>query len=143
MRCPDFRRRRATWHHYFDLNLWGFQKGGEVLDRLTEYYLNLTLWLTLRLVKLEVNGQLLCWLSRSLSVRGVLPEGYRVPGITAAGLVREVAGQGVLDDLVWPLEGTPSAPEELLLGAVVKESVATLTGGDVEGLGELISQGIR
>ncbi|WP_410603615.1 hypothetical protein [Amycolatopsis sp. lyj-90] len=164
----------ATWHHYFDFNLWGFEKDGEVLDRLTEFYVNLTLWLTPKPVKLEVNAELLYWLSRSLSVRAVLPEGFRVPGITAAGLVREVAGQGVLDDLVWPLEGTPSVPEELLLGAVVKESVAALGDGDfeafdtagvverglragaeeyaaelrtalgdVEGLSEFISQGIR
>ncbi|RSN28329.1 hypothetical protein DL990_26975 [Amycolatopsis sp. WAC 01416] len=164
----------ATWHHYFDLNLWGFEKGGEVLDRLTEFYVNLTLWLTPKPVKVEVNAQLLHWLSRNLSVRAVLPEGFRVPGITAAGLVREVGGQAVLDDLVWPLEGTPVVPPELLLGAVVKESVAALSGGDfeafdtvgvlerglragaeeyaaelraalgdVEGLGELISQGLR
>ncbi|OXM48600.1 hypothetical protein [Amycolatopsis alba] len=135
----------ATWHHYFDLNLWGFQKGGEVLDRLTEYFVNLTLWLTPRLVKSEVNGQLLYWLSRSLSVRAVLPEGVRVPGSTAAGLIREVAGQGVLDDLVWPLEGTPKVPVELLLGAVVKESVAALSGGDVEAFDAVgaVERGLR
>lgn len=122
----------STWHHYFDLNLWGFQKDGEVLDRLTEFYVNLTLWLTPKPVKQEVNTQLLYWLSNSLNIRAVVQEGFRVPGITAAGLVREVGGQGVLDDLVWPLEGAPGVPEELLLGAVVKESVAALSGGDVE-----------
>ncbi|MFC3453279.1 hypothetical protein [Amycolatopsis speibonae] len=135
----------ATWHHYFDLNLWGFQKGGDVLDRLTEYYVNLTLWLTPRLVKREVNGQLLYWLSHSLSIRAVLPEGFRVPGITAAGLVREVAGQGVLDDLVWPLEGTPGVPEELLLGAVVKASVAALSSADAAAFdtADVVGRGLR
>ncbi|QXV59354.1 hypothetical protein [Amycolatopsis sp. TNS106] len=135
----------ATWHHYFDLNLWGFEKGGEVLDRLTEYFVNLTLWLAPKPVKLEVNGQLLYWLSHNLSLRAVLPEGFRVPGITAAGLVREVGGQSVLDDLVWPLEGTPGVPEELLLGAVVKESVAALSGGDVEAFDAVgaVERGLR
>ncbi|MCE7003755.1 hypothetical protein LWC34_13090 [Kibdelosporangium philippinense] len=161
----------STWHHYFDINLWGFQKGGDVLNRLTEYYVNLTLWLTPKLVKQEMNAQLLHWLSNHLSVRAVLDEGYRTPGLAAAGLVREVAGQGVLDDLVWPLEGSPDVPEELLLGAVVKESAAALSRGDVdattvverglrtgaeeyaaelrgalgrvEGMGELIAQGLR
>ncbi|KZB87010.1 hypothetical protein [Amycolatopsis regifaucium] len=135
----------STWHHYFDLNLWGFQKGGEVLDRLTEYYVNLVLWLTPKPVKQEVNTRLLHWLSHSLSVRAVLPEGFRVPGITAAGLVREVGGQGVLDDLVRPLEGAPRVPEDLLLGAVVKESVAALSGGDVEAFDTVgvVERGLR
>ncbi len=135
----------STWHHYFDLNLWGFPKGGEVLDRLTEYYVNLALWLTPKPVKQEVNAQLLYWLSNSLNVRAVVQEGFRVPGITAAGLVREVGGQGVLDDLVWPLEGTPGVPEELLLGAVVKESVAAMSGGDAETFDtvDVVERGLR
>jgi hypothetical protein len=135
----------STWHHYFDINLWGFQKGGEVLDRLTEYYVNLTLWLTPKPVKQEMNAQLLYWLSNSLNIRAVVQEGFRVPGITAAGLVREVGGQGVLDDLVWPLEGAPDVPEELLLGAVVKESVAALSRGGVKAFDttDVVERGLR
>lgn len=135
----------STWHHYFDINLWGFQKGGEVLNRLTEYYVNLTLWLTPKPAKQEMNAQLLYWLSNSLNIRAVVEEGFRIPGITAAGMVREVGGQVALDDLVWPLEGTPEVPEELLLGAVVKESVAALNGGDVKAFDTagVVERGLR
>ncbi|GLZ33796.1 hypothetical protein Lesp02_59840 [Lentzea sp. NBRC 105346] len=114
----------STWHHYFDLNLWGFEVGGDVLRRLTEYYVNLTLWLTPARVREEGNSVLLKWVASHPTVQAVLPEGTRTPGNAAASLVREVTGGAVLPDLVWPLEGEPVVPADLLLGAQVKAVAA-------------------
>ncbi|TWP44378.1 hypothetical protein FKR81_41385 [Lentzea tibetensis] len=133
----------STWHHYFDINLWGFEEDGEVLGKLTEYYLNLVLWLTPKPVRQELNTTLLGWLANHPAVIAVLPEGTRTPGAAAAGLVREVAGDGVLADLAWPLEGAPTVPEELLLGAQVK-AFAARSGGDVEAAGaDLVAGGLQ
>ena len=136
----------STWHHYFSLNLWGFEKDEPVLDRLAQYYVNLSLWLSPAKHRQEANGQLLWWLANHLSVRAVFGNPARVVGLTAAGLVREVANDGVLEQLAWPLPSVTELPEELVLGSILNEYYRELRGTDEVSVftsADLVERGLR
>lgn len=138
----------STWHHYFNLNLWGFPDD-TILARITQFYVNLTLWLSPPVRRQEAAGRLLWWLAHHPTVQMVFSNPARTVGLAALGLLRQVATDGALEDLLFPAllaqEAVGTLPEDLLLGAVLNEYWAELrrTDGDVRTSAALVEAGLR
>lgn len=131
----------STWHHYFNVNLVGFDHDGNtVRDQLGQFYVNLALWLT----HLETRRKMVCYMFKWLATHPVMLEeigaGILNIGRTALHLLRRAASPCEIHELLlaatppeWRAKGEtysfpgespalgPLPPKDLILGAVLQE----------------------
>lgn len=142
----------ATWHHYFNVNLWGFPPG-PVLDEIADYYVNLAVWLSPPFKRRAMRCWNWWWLAHNPTVRMVYGNSIAILGATAYDVLGRVASQCALSEFIWPFPfpeqvlERPLPPEELVIGSILQryyeafESIEA--GGDVPDSNELVADGIR
>lgn len=128
----------ATWHHYFNVNLRGFPAGA-TLDSISDFYVNLAVWLSPAPKRDAMRCHLWWWLALHPAVYMVAHNPVYVLGETAYNVLGRVANQCRISEFILPphlfeqvVPGRfPWPPEELLLGGIIKqyhEAVGLLEG---------------
>lgn len=131
----------STWHHYFNVNLIGFDREGDpVREQLGQFYVNLALWLS----RLETRRKMACHMFRWLATHPVMLEevgaGILNVGRTALQILLRAASPCEIHELLlaatppelrpagetynFPKESPaldPLPPKDLILGGVVQE----------------------
>jgi hypothetical protein len=133
----------TSWHHYFNINLWGFPD--EVTDSIGDYYTNLAVWLAPRDKRRAMRDCLYWWLATHPTVRMVWQHPSVVIGRTAVSALHNEIGARDVEALLtlglMPATG-PVLPIELLVGRIVHElNVVFRNGGPA--LGEVAAIGAR
>jgi hypothetical protein len=138
----------STWHHYFNVNLRGFQHPGALFsptDQIGQYYRNLALWLTPRRLRIQMAEVMARWIAQQPSIAELVgPRPSKLlsemmnTGSAAMKLLTEVASACEIHELFqtlvpeakrrgyeafyFPEKGfalSPLPSKELLLGALV------------------------
>jgi hypothetical protein len=138
----------STWHHYFNVNLRGFQHPGALFsptDQIGQYYRNLALWLTPRRLRIQMAEVMARWIAQQPSIAELVgPRPSKLlsemmnTGVAAMELLTEVASACEIHELFqtlvpeskrrgyeafyFPEKGfalSPLPSKELLLGALV------------------------
>jgi hypothetical protein len=136
----------TSWHHYFNINLWGFD--AEVTELLGDYYTNLAVWLAPRCKRIAMRDCLYWWLATHPTVRMVWQHPSPVIGTTAVSALRAEIGARDVEALLtlglMPPNG-PSLPVELLVGQIIQELNVVFRSPDSSRptLGEVIAHGTR
>jgi hypothetical protein len=146
----------STWHHYFNVNLRGFLPGGPILSQLTQFYVNLAVWLAPPAKRAQIARWQIWKLLHNPTVEMAYRNSRSDLGRAAAGVLRRTAGPCVIRDLFYPIlrserpqDGLyPS--EELMLGGVLDAYFDAFERADAgEELGPedeidaLVARGIR
>jgi hypothetical protein len=123
----------STWHHYFNVNLKGFPSGGTVLTQLTQYYLNLAIWLA----PVATRREIACWLRwqaiQDPNVQMSLGNPPRALGRVSEWVLQRRHGPCAVRDVLTTEAASslsPSGPEpplELLVGNVINTYVRAMT----------------
>ena len=146
----------STWHHYFNVNLIGFPADGNVSSQLSQYYVNLAVWLA-PLAKRQAMAWWQRWqLANNATVQMSYGNPIAVIGRTATGVLRRTLGPCIVGDLVDTMEfASMSAqdglkpPPELLVGGVINayleafEQARTDDRAQEEGIDALTARGLR
>ena len=122
----------STWHHYFNVNLKGFPSGGAVLTQLTQYFLNLAVWLAPAAKRREIA----CWLRWQViqdpNVQMSLGNPPRAVGRVSSSVLRRRHGPCAVRDVLAlaaaaseSLAG-PEPPLELMVGNVIDTYVRAM-----------------
>ncbi|MCK2243831.1 MULTISPECIES: hypothetical protein [unclassified Crossiella] len=135
----------STWHHYFNINLFGFVSEPTVAARMAEYYVNLTLWLAPARKRQQAQARMLWWLSNHPVVRMAFGNPAADVGRTALGLLATVTNPATAADLAWPLPAPTTLPEDLTLGAQLVSYWQELNASTdtARGAAELVDEGLR
>jgi hypothetical protein len=126
----------STWHHYFNVNLKGFPLGGYVRVELSQFYVNLAVWLA----PPAKRWQIACWqrwkLAHDPNVLMTYRNSRMALGAVAAGVLRRAAGPCVIRDVFEPIRRAGETqsgvhpPAALLLGGVVEAYLDAFEGAD-------------
>lgn len=125
----------STWHHYFNLNLRGFEihpdgSPGVALSKLADYYVNLAIWLAPKAKREQMRFRIFWDTSRNPNVVEVQRGDLFTLGRAAFDVLGHTASQCQLADLVFspiktsvqPPSNDPGLPrEEVLLGAIINQ----------------------
>jgi hypothetical protein len=139
----------STWHHYFNVNLKGFL-GSPVLERLADFYRNLTEWLAPPDKRAKIAIWRLLTVTQNPSVVMATGNTLRVVGDVAANVLRKSLGPCVIGQTVTtllanaPSTGLTALPPEIALGGLIDAIVKTLErpSGKTPELGAIVSEGV-
>ncbi|MGD1699382.1 hypothetical protein [Dapis sp. BLCC M229] len=94
----------STWHHWFNINLWGFPQskaGLNALRKIEAHFLNVAVWLASPQLQ-KCMFAAMCWgLRWHWSLREVLGAKPIVLGTTARDVFGRYASQCILQDFIW------------------------------------------
>lgn len=118
----------STWHHYFNVNLRGFPLG-TTLDNISDYYVNLAVWLSPTAKRDAMRCHLWWWLALHPAVFMVSSNPVFVLGETAYDVLGRVANRCTITEFIFPPlfierllpERFPWPPEELVLGGIIAQ----------------------
>jgi hypothetical protein len=160
----------STWHHYFNVNLRGFDFDGSLIrDQLGQFYVNLALWLS----RLRTRREMACYMFSRLANHPLMLEevgaGIKNLGRTALHILSERASPFEVHELLhaatppelrpkgeyldFPTKSPaldPLPSQDLILGAIMQEyhqelsaagSAAGLRSGRRKTLGEALRIG--
>ncbi|MGW0520155.1 hypothetical protein [Crossiella sp. NPDC003009] len=135
----------STWHHYFNINLFGFLSEPAVAAKMGEYYANLALWLAPPRARQQARARMLWWLVNHPVVQMAFGNPAADVGRTALGLLASVTNPATAHDLAWPLPTATDLPAELALGGQLVSYWQELnaTTDTVPSPAELIDRGLR
>ncbi|MBV9822657.1 MAG: hypothetical protein JO144_10500 [Actinobacteria bacterium] len=141
----------STWHHYFHINLTGFAPGSSARQRISEYYVNLAVWLSPPAKRQAMRCWALWFLYRHPAVQEVTLQSPWTVGGEAFDVLGRTSGPCTLIDLIisWPRyvqqeHRWPWPPEELLLGGILSEyQLAAASGERIESRHALRRRGIE
>jgi hypothetical protein len=143
----------STWHHYFHINLVGFAPGSPARQKISEYYVNLAVWLSPPAKREAMRCSALWQLFRHAAVREITLQPPWVLGGQAFDVLDRVSGRCTLVDLIFPwdkyviqeeLPHWPWPPEEWLLGGILYEyQLAANAGERIESRQVLRQRGIE
>ena len=129
----------STWHHYFNVNLRGFAAGSAARQAISDYYVNLAVWLSPKVKRDAMRCAVLWWLYRQAAVREVFLQPSWVIGGEAFDVLGRTSGRCTLVDLIFPwdkyviVENRPHwpwPPEEWLLGGILHEYQRAAAAGE-------------
>jgi hypothetical protein len=144
----------STWHHYFNVNLKGFAPNSAEQNEIADFYVNLAVWLAPPAQRDAMRCWFWCWLATKPTIRMLIGNSISLLGRTALDVLGRRASQCVISELLWPFPllevervRLPWPPEELVIGGILEQHLATLdaaaTGGEnLPDRAEIVRRGI-